>query len=45
LRAELPTYLIGRLESIRHYNGVPIDAHAIIDPLLDAERKPAVVAE
>jgi 2-oxoglutarate ferredoxin oxidoreductase subunit alpha len=45
LRAELPTYLIGRLESIRHYNGVPIDAHAIIDPLLDAEREPAVVAE
>jgi 2-oxoglutarate/2-oxoacid ferredoxin oxidoreductase subunit alpha len=45
LRAELPTYLIGRLESIRHYNGVPIDAHAIIDPLLEAEREPAVVAE
>jgi hypothetical protein len=37
--------LIGRLESIRHYNGVPIDAHAIIDPLLEAERPPAVVAE
>ena len=30
---------------IRHYNGVPIDAHAIIDPLLEAERQPAVVAE
>jgi 2-oxoglutarate/2-oxoacid ferredoxin oxidoreductase subunit alpha len=45
LRVELPTHLIGRLESIRHYNGVPIDAHAIIDPLLAAERKPAVVAE
>jgi 2-oxoglutarate/2-oxoacid ferredoxin oxidoreductase subunit alpha len=45
LRVELPTYLIDRLESIRHYNGVPIDAHAIIDPVLEAERKPAVVAE
>jgi 2-oxoglutarate ferredoxin oxidoreductase subunit alpha len=45
LRTELPTHLIGRLESIRHYNGVPIDAHAIIDPLLEAERPPAVVAE
>jgi 2-oxoglutarate/2-oxoacid ferredoxin oxidoreductase subunit alpha len=45
LRTELPTHLIGRLESIRHYNGVPIDAHAIIDPLLEAEREPAVVAE
>ena len=45
LRTELPTHLIGRLESIRHYNGVPIDAHAIIDPLLAEERAPAVVAE
>jgi 2-oxoglutarate ferredoxin oxidoreductase subunit alpha len=45
LRAELPTHLIARLESVRHYNGVPIDAHAIIDPLLEAEREPAVVAE
>lgn len=45
LRTELPTHLIGRLESIRHYNGVPIDARAIIDPLLEAERQPAVVAE
>src|SRR5579863_9270931 len=45
LRTELPTHLIGRLESIRHYNGVPIDAHAIIDPLLDAQRAPAVVAD
>ncbi len=45
LRTELPTHLIGRLESIRHYNGVPIDAHAIIDPLLEEERAPAVVAE
>jgi 2-oxoglutarate ferredoxin oxidoreductase subunit alpha len=45
LRNELPTHLIGRLESVRHYNGVPIDAHAIIEPLFAAERPPAVVAE
>ena len=45
LRTELPTHLIGRLESIRHYNGVPIDAHAVIDPLLAQERPPAVIAE
>ncbi|HEX3670145.1 MAG TPA: hypothetical protein VHT92_00425, partial [Candidatus Cybelea sp.] len=45
MRSELPTHLLGRLESIRHYNGVPIDAHAIIDPLLEMERPPAVVAE
>jgi 2-oxoglutarate/2-oxoacid ferredoxin oxidoreductase subunit alpha len=45
LRTELPTHLIGRLESICHYNGVPIDARVIFDPLLEAERQPAVVAE
>ena len=45
LRAELPTHLLGKLESIRHYNGVPIDAHAIVAPLLEAQREPAVVAE
>jgi 2-oxoglutarate ferredoxin oxidoreductase subunit alpha len=45
LRAELPTHLVARLESVRHYNGQPIDAHAIIDPLLEAERTPAVVTE
>jgi 2-oxoglutarate/2-oxoacid ferredoxin oxidoreductase subunit alpha len=45
LRTELPTHLIARLESVRHYNGVPIDARAIIDPLLEEERRPAVVAE
>ncbi|HTU70259.1 MAG TPA: 2-oxoacid:acceptor oxidoreductase subunit alpha [Candidatus Baltobacteraceae bacterium] len=45
LRAELPDHLVSRIESVRHYNGVPIDAHAIVDPLLEAEREPAVVAE
>src|SRR5579871_6093286 len=45
LRTELPTHLVQRLESICHYNGVPIDAHAIIDPLLAEQRAPAVVAE
>jgi 2-oxoglutarate ferredoxin oxidoreductase subunit alpha len=45
LRGELPDHLISRIRSIRHYNGVPIDAHAIVDPLLAAERMPAVVAE
>jgi 2-oxoglutarate/2-oxoacid ferredoxin oxidoreductase subunit alpha len=45
LRVELPDHLISRIHSIRHYNGVPIDAHAIVDPLLQAEREPAVVAE
>ena len=43
LRAELPGRLAERLSSIRHYNGVPIDAHAITDPLLEAERPAAAV--
>ena len=30
---------------MRHYNGVPIDAHSVVDPLLEAEREPAVAAE
>jgi 2-oxoglutarate ferredoxin oxidoreductase subunit alpha len=37
LRAELPAHLVGRLFSIRHYNGVPIDARAIADPLLPTQ--------
>ena len=45
LRTELPPHLIGKLQSICHYNGVPIDAHAVADPILEAERQPAVVAE
>ena len=43
LRGELPPAAIGRLRSIRHYNGVPIDAGAIIDPLLEAERSASKV--
>ena len=31
LRGELPANLIDRLDSIRHYNGVPIDASVIVD--------------
>ncbi len=45
MRMELPTHLIARLRSVRHYNGVPIDAHAIVEPLLAQERQPAVIAE
>jgi 2-oxoglutarate/2-oxoacid ferredoxin oxidoreductase subunit alpha len=45
LRTELPTHLIPKLVSIVHYNGVPIDASAVVDPILEAERQPAVVAE
>ena len=44
LRAELPAHLVGRLHSIRHYNGVSIDAAVITEPLLHAERPAAAVA-
>ncbi|HVA36103.1 MAG TPA: 2-oxoacid:acceptor oxidoreductase subunit alpha [Candidatus Dormibacteraeota bacterium] len=44
LRSELPGALADRLISIRHYNGVPIDAPAIVDPLLAAERPAAAPA-
>ncbi len=37
LRTELPAHLIERLRSIRHYNGVPIDASVVVDPILAAE--------
>lgn len=40
MRAELPDHVIPRLRSIRHYNGVPIDARAILDPFLAAEARP-----
>jgi 2-oxoglutarate ferredoxin oxidoreductase subunit alpha len=43
LRAELPGVLADRLVSIRHYNGVPIDAGVIVEPLLSAERPAAAV--
>ncbi|HET9393296.1 MAG TPA: 2-oxoacid:acceptor oxidoreductase subunit alpha [Candidatus Rubrimentiphilum sp.] len=44
LRAELPARSIERLKSIRHYNGVPIDASAIIDPLMQLEQTELVPA-
>ena len=44
LRVELPGRLADRLFSIRHYNGVPIDAKAITDPLLEAEQSAPAVA-
>ncbi|MDQ2680261.1 MAG: 2-oxoacid:acceptor oxidoreductase subunit alpha [Candidatus Eremiobacteraeota bacterium] len=43
LRTELPSNLIERLRSIRHYNGVPIDASVILDPLLAGEAALTVV--
>ena len=44
LREELPGALADRLQSIRHYNGVPIDAAAVVEPVLAAERRAAPAA-
>ena len=44
MRTELPAHAIERLRSVRHYNGVPIDASAIFDPLLQAEQTELVPA-
>jgi 2-oxoglutarate ferredoxin oxidoreductase subunit alpha len=44
LRTELPAHAIARLRSVRHYNGVPIDASAIFEPLLQSERTELVPA-
>jgi len=41
VRLSLPAELVGRLRSIRHYNGQPIPAEAITEPLLQSEAVPA----
>ncbi|MBO0709603.1 MAG: 2-oxoacid:acceptor oxidoreductase subunit alpha, partial [Candidatus Dormibacteraeota bacterium] len=41
LRLALPPDLVGRLRSIRHYDGRPIPAEAICRPLLELEAVPA----
>ena len=41
VRLALPPELVGRVHSIRHYNGQPIPAAAIIEPLQQAEAVPA----
>jgi 2-oxoglutarate ferredoxin oxidoreductase subunit alpha len=37
IRLELPPQLVDRLHSIRHYDGQPIPADSIIEPLLESE--------
>ena len=41
VRLSLPSELVGRVHSIRHYNGQPIPAGAITEPLQQAEAVPA----
>jgi 2-oxoglutarate ferredoxin oxidoreductase subunit alpha len=41
VRLALPAELVGRVRSIRHYNGQPIPAVAIVEPLTQQEMVPA----
>jgi 2-oxoglutarate/2-oxoacid ferredoxin oxidoreductase subunit alpha len=41
IKLALPAELAGRLRSIRHYDGQPIPAEAITEPLLQSEAVPA----
>jgi 2-oxoglutarate ferredoxin oxidoreductase subunit alpha len=41
IRLELPPALVSRVHSIRHYDGQPIPADAIIEPILESEAVPA----
>ena len=41
VRLALPARLVERVRSIRHYNGQPIPAAAIIEPLMNREAVPA----
>jgi 2-oxoglutarate ferredoxin oxidoreductase subunit alpha len=41
IRLAIPPHLVDRVRSIRHYNGQPIPAVAITEPLLQLEAVPA----
>ena len=38
VKLELPTHLVGKLRSIRHYSGIPIDARFVTDAIVEAEK-------
>ncbi len=38
VKLELPAELVGKLRSIRHYSGIPIDARFVTDELVAAEK-------
>jgi 2-oxoglutarate/2-oxoacid ferredoxin oxidoreductase subunit alpha len=39
VKLELPAELIGRLRSITHYSGIPIDARFVTDQVVAAEKE------
>jgi 2-oxoglutarate ferredoxin oxidoreductase subunit alpha len=38
VKLELPPSLVGKLRSIRHYSGIPIDARFVTDEVVAAEK-------
>ncbi len=38
VKLELPAHLVGKLRSIRHYSGIPIDARFVTDAIVAAEK-------
>ncbi len=38
IKLELPADLVGKVRSIRHYSGIPIDARFVTDELMAAEK-------
>jgi 2-oxoglutarate ferredoxin oxidoreductase subunit alpha len=38
VKLELPVELAGKIRSIRHYSGIPIDARFVTDELVAAEK-------
>ena len=38
VKLELPADLVGKVRSIRHYSGIPIDARFVTDELIAAEK-------
>jgi 2-oxoglutarate ferredoxin oxidoreductase subunit alpha len=38
VKLELPADLIGKVRSIRHYSGIPLDARFVTDELVAAEK-------
>jgi len=38
VKSELPSELTGKIRSIRHYSGIPIDARFVTDELVAAEK-------
>jgi len=38
IKLELPAHLVGKIRSIRHYSGIPIDARFVTDAVVTAEK-------